>query len=66
MPDEIQTRICPLCSQPPALVLDGGHQAFCGTDGCPALAWDMYLDVDTLMENMAPAMFTERQEPPES
>jgi hypothetical protein len=55
----IQTPTCPLCSQPPRFILAGGHQAWCGTEGCQALTWDMYLDIDTLMENMSPAKITE-------
>jgi hypothetical protein len=47
----IQTPVCPLCSQPPVFVLDGGHQAWCGTDGCPGLTWDMHVDLDTLITN---------------
>jgi hypothetical protein len=52
----IQTPVCPLCSQPPVFILGGGHQAFCETEGCPAFTWDMFLDVDTLMERMGPAV----------
>jgi hypothetical protein len=31
---------CPVCGHPPAFVLDGGQQAFCGNDACVALMWN--------------------------
>jgi hypothetical protein len=42
------------------IILDGGHQAFCGTDDCPTFTWDMHLDIDTLMEHMTPVEITTR------
>jgi hypothetical protein len=50
--DEWVTPTCPVCSQPPAYVLDGGHQAWCGNEfGCNVLTWDMFLTVDQLKQN---------------
>jgi hypothetical protein len=31
---------CPGCGGPPRMVLPGGNQAFCGSDGCRILMWD--------------------------
>lgn len=31
---------CPECGEPTRMVLPGGNQAFCGTDGCRILMWD--------------------------
>lgn len=44
--------VCPACGRPPVLVLDDGHQSFCGDDGCHVVAWDQYL---TLAELVADA-----------
>jgi hypothetical protein len=62
-PKMVTTPRCPLCSQPPALVLDAGHQAFCGTEGCPTLTWDMHQDLDTPMTHAAPVKITHREKP---
>jgi hypothetical protein len=50
----IKTPTCPDCGQLPApdLILADGHQAFCQTDGCPVITWDMHL---TARENRANA-----------
>jgi hypothetical protein len=59
--DAIKTPLCPTCNQPPAIILAGGHQAWCGNElGCNVLTWDMYLDAETLrrtgyMVNWPPA-----------
>lgn len=50
--------VCPLCSRPPVIILDGGHQAFCGTDDCPSVTWDMYEDLDTLLTHAKPIKIT--------
>ena len=31
---------CPLCGQPPLMVMGGWTQAFCGSDDCEALTWN--------------------------
>jgi hypothetical protein len=49
----ILTPNCPLCSQPPAMVLDDGHQNFCGNDDCPAVVWDSHKDLDTLLTSFS-------------
>jgi len=54
----IQTPTCPLCSAPPEMALADGHQAFCGTEGCPTFTWDMHLDIDTLMDHASPVAIT--------
>lgn len=36
----IPTPDCPLCGQPPYMVMGGGTQAFCFTDDCPVLTWN--------------------------
>lgn len=48
------TPLCPLCSTPPVIVLDGGRQSFCGNDACPTLAWDQHLGLDDLLTNAHP------------
>ena len=41
MEPEILTPCCPVCGEPPFLVMGGGTQAFCGNgDGCPVMTWD--------------------------
>lgn len=32
---------CPHCNESPQFVM-GNRQAFCNTDGCPVVCWDMY------------------------
>jgi hypothetical protein len=54
----IRTPLCPLCSEPPMMVLDDGHQAFCDTEGCPTFVWDTHQDIDTLMAHAAPIKMT--------
>jgi hypothetical protein len=49
MMPELVTPTCPLCSQPPVIVLDVGRQAFCGSDDCPVLTWDMSTPLDELL-----------------
>lgn len=45
--EPLLTLVCPLCCQPPLLVLDGGHQAWCGNEnGCNVITWDMYIPLD--------------------
>jgi hypothetical protein len=36
----IRCPLCPLCGWPPAFVLAGAVQAFCGNEACPAAAWN--------------------------
>ena len=31
---------CPVCNEPPAFILRGAVQAFCGTEDCPAMTWN--------------------------
>lgn len=31
---------CPLCGHPPAFILRGCVQAFCGNDDCKAMCWN--------------------------
>jgi hypothetical protein len=40
---------CPLCGLPPALILAGGHQAFCGNERCRVLTWSTHRPVDELL-----------------
>lgn len=42
---------CPLCSQPPALVI-GTQQAMCGNEECKALFWDPTKTIDELMDTV--------------
>jgi len=37
---EVLTPDCPLCGEPPMMVLGGGTQAFCATDGCRMFTWN--------------------------
>lgn len=49
---EILTPLCPLCGQPPMMVMGGGTQAFCGNDdGCTLLTWDPSLSLDENLMN---------------
>lgn len=32
---------CPMCGEPPYMVMGGGTQAFCGNgEGCPVMTWN--------------------------
>jgi hypothetical protein len=31
---------CPMCGEPPMMVMGGGTQAFCATDDCEMFTWD--------------------------
>ena len=43
---------CPGCDQPPALVLDAGHQCFCGnTESCRVVMWDSTKTLAELAED---------------
>lgn len=48
----IWTLVCPLCSQPPGYVLAGGRQAFCVTDDCKVITWDMTLTLDEIFQDV--------------
>lgn len=54
----LRTVVCPWCGGPPVFILDDGHQAFCGADDCPAICWDMFQDVDTLLRKARFVSFT--------
>lgn len=43
---DVQTPCCPLCDTPPAIVLTGGTQAFCGNGRCTLLCWNPSLSLD--------------------
>lgn len=43
------TMFCPGCERPPRIVLDGGHQAFCGNDECHVMMWDTTMSLEELM-----------------
>lgn len=47
----ILTPYCPRCDTLPVVVLDDGHQCFCGNDDCPVLAWDSHLSREELLAN---------------
>jgi hypothetical protein len=52
MPEPL-TPNCPLCGEPPMMIMGGGAQAFCGNDdGCTLLTWD---PSKTLDENLMDA-----------
>ena len=38
----LPTNLCPICFQPPSIVTDDGHQAWCGTANCEVIMWDMH------------------------
>ena len=44
MADTYTAPRCPGCDKPPMMILDNGHQAFCGSDDCQVLTWDMHDD----------------------
>ena len=43
---DLLTPRCPLCDEPPAIMLPGGTQAFCGNDDCTLLCWTPALSLD--------------------
>jgi hypothetical protein len=43
-PDVVEP-VCPGCGSPPVLVMDGGHQMFCGDDDCHVFTWDGHVAV---------------------
>lgn len=49
MAQKIVTPECPICKQPPEMVI--GDTAFCTTDGCKALMWDITVPLDELLMN---------------
>jgi len=38
----LPTALCPVCLEPPSIVIDDGHQAWCGTPNCEVVMWDMH------------------------
>ena len=50
MPDILTPR-CPLCDNPPAIMLPGATQAFCGNDDCKTLTWNPMKSVDENLLN---------------
>jgi hypothetical protein len=39
--DEPKSPDCPVCGEPPMMVMGGGTQAFCGNgEGCPVMTWN--------------------------
>jgi hypothetical protein len=42
----LPTNLCPLCLEPPSIVVDNGHQAWCGTPNCEVVMWDMHRYAD--------------------
>lgn len=56
-PARFLTPDCPLCGQPPAMILPGGTQAFCGNvDGCDLLTWNPSVSLD---DNLTSAGFVQ-------
>jgi len=45
----VLTPDCPLCGQPPFMMLGGGTQAFCGNDDCKTLTWNPAKSVDEFL-----------------
>ena len=50
----IKTPRCPLCDQLPELILDDGHQMFCGNDDCTIFVWDAHRSLDDLLMHVKP------------
>ena len=49
------TPCCPLCGEPPFLVMGGGTQALCGTrEGCPVLTWNPMDSRETFLRTARP------------
>jgi hypothetical protein len=46
---ERRTPYCPGCCEAPRYVFDEGHQAWCGTEDCEVVTWDMYMSLDELL-----------------
>jgi hypothetical protein len=59
---EILCPDCPLCGQPPYMVMGGGTQAFCFTDDCPVFTWDPSVSLDQNLLDMKPVQITDRSE----
>jgi hypothetical protein len=45
---------CPLCDQPPAIVLPGNEQAFCGNAACPVYAWNPSVSLEENLLSAGP------------
>lgn len=52
----VLTPDCPLCGQPPLLVLGDATQAWCGTENCRTLTWNPSKTVD---ENLLKVNFVD-------
>lgn len=59
----IETPRCPNCGRLPVLILDAGHQAFCGADACPVLSWDTYRDREWLLAHATEVTIEQRPLP---
>jgi hypothetical protein len=44
--EPVQTPVCPLCGEPPVMVLTS--QSFCGNEGCRVFVWNQYEGLDQL------------------
>ena len=53
---EIRTPDCPVCSQPPVIVIPGSTQAFCGNGDCNVLMWNPSKSID---DNLLDAGFVD-------
>jgi len=53
---ELLTPDCPLCGQPPAIMIPGGTQVFCGNDDCRMLCWNPSLSKDANLRDPGPAL----------
>lgn len=61
MPDILTPR-CPLCDQPPAIVIPGGIQAFCGNEDCDLWCWNPAVSLDDNLLNAGVAKFSQPEE----
>jgi hypothetical protein len=55
---EILTPNCPVCSQPPYMVMGGGSQAFCPNRKCSTLTWNPMKSLD---DNLLETNFVDLQ-----
>ena len=62
MPEPL-TPGCPMCGEPPFLLMGGGTQAFCGTrEGCPVMTWNPMDSRETFLRTAKQIEIKDRSE----
>ena len=63
MEPEILTPCCPLCGEPPVMVMGCGTQAFCGNgDSCPVMTWNPTESRETFLRTAKQIEIQDRSE----